>query len=113
MPPLFAKNIVVVDQFTPMYQFTPTPKFIQNRQFHNKLHMYMIKLIIIYDGVNIFSMKKYESLRKLRVGMNRYTGVNWSTTTSAFPVNLTPLSRNNFVLWAEPLYIIFQGGGSP
>ena len=33
----------------------------------------MIKLIIIYDVVNIFSMKKYESLRKLRVGMNRYT----------------------------------------
>ena len=30
---------------------------------------------------------------------------------SAFPVNLTPFSRNNFVLWAEPLYIIFQGGG--
>ena len=29
---------------------------------------------------------------------------------SAFPVNLTPLSRNNFVLWVEPLYIIFQGG---
>ena len=27
-----------------------------------------------------------------------------------FPVNLTPLSRNNFVLWVEPLYIIFQGG---
>ena len=29
----------------------------------------------------------------------------------AFPVNLTPLSRNNFVLWVEPLYIIFQKGG--
>ena len=28
----------------------------------------------------------------------------------AFPVNLTPLSRNNFVLWVEPLYIIFQRG---
>ena len=41
----------------------------------------MINLIIIYDVVNIFSMKNYESLRKLRVGVNRYTGVNWSTTT--------------------------------
>ena len=30
---------------------------------------------------------------------------------NAFPVNLTPLSRNNFVLWVEPLYIIYQGGG--
>ena len=30
---------------------------------------------------------------------------------SAFPVNLTPLSRNNFVLWVESLYIIFQGWG--
>ena len=29
---------------------------------------------------------------------------------SAFPVNLTPLSRNNFVLWVDALYIIFQGG---
>ena len=44
--------------------------------------MYMINLIIIYDVVNIFSMKNYESLRKLRVGVNRYTGVNWSTTTT-------------------------------
>ena len=24
----------------------------------------------------------------------------------------TPLSRNNFVLWVKPLYIIFQGWGS-
>ena len=31
----------------------------------------------------------------------------------AFPVNLTPLSRNNFVLWVEPLYIIFQGSPPP
>ena len=44
---------------------------------------YMINLIIIYDAVNIFSMKNYESLRKLTVGVNRYTGVNWSTTTTA------------------------------
>ena len=74
----FTALLVVVDQFT------PTLKFIQNHQLHNKLHMYMIKLIIIYDVVNIFSMKKYESLRKLRVGVNRYTGVNWSTTTTSY-----------------------------
>ena len=71
---------MVVDQFTPVYPFVPTPKFLQNNQLHNKLRMYMINLIIIYDVVNIFSVKNYESLRKLRVGMNRYTGVNWSTT---------------------------------
>ena len=41
----------------------------------------MIKLIIIYDVVNIFSMKKYKSLRQLSVGVNKYTGVNWSTKT--------------------------------
>ena len=44
--------------------------------------MYMVNLIIIYDVVNIFSMKNYKSLRKLRVGVNRYTGLNWSTTTT-------------------------------
>ena len=51
-------------------------------QLHNKLPMYMINLIIIYVVVNIFSMKNNKSLRKLRVGVNRYMGVNWSTTTS-------------------------------
>ena len=44
--------------------------------------MYMINLIIIYDVVKIFSMENCESLGKLRVGVNRYTGVNWSTTTT-------------------------------
>ena len=48
----------------------------------------MINLIIIYDVVNIFSMKNYESLRKSRVGVNRYTGVNWSTTTRNFIIAL-------------------------
>ena len=47
----------------------------------NKLPMCMINFIIIYDMVNLFSIKMYKSSRKLRVGMNRYTGVNWSTTT--------------------------------
>ena len=42
----------------------------------------MINLMIIYDVVNIFSMKNYEYLRKLRVGVNGYAGVNWSTTTT-------------------------------
>ena len=42
----------------------------------------MINLMIIYDVINIFSMKKYKYLRKLRVGVNSYMGVNWSTTTS-------------------------------
>ena len=44
--------------------------------------MYMINFIIIYDDVNLFSTKKHKSLRKLRVGMNRYMGMNWSTTTT-------------------------------
>ena len=37
--------------------------------------------MIIYDVVNIFSMKNNKSSRKLRVGVNWYPGVNWSTTT--------------------------------
>ena len=41
----------------------------------------MINLMIIYNVVNIFSMKNYKSSRKLRVGVNWYPGVNWSTTT--------------------------------
>ena len=43
--------------------------------------MYMINFIIMYDVVNLFSIVMYKSSRKLRVGVNRYTGVNWSTTT--------------------------------
>ena len=51
--------------------------------------------MIIYDVVNIFSMKNYKSSRKLRVGLNWYPGVNWSTTTStAQPVKfVTPCSE--------------------
>ena len=41
----------------------------------------MINLMIIYDVVNIFSMKNYKSSRKLGMGLNWYPGVNWSTTT--------------------------------
>ena len=50
----------------------PTPKFIQNQHniiiLHNKLPMYMINLIIIYDVANIFSMKKYKSFEKIEGG---------------------------------------------
>ena len=42
----------------------------------------MINLMIIYNVVNIFSMKNHKSSRKLRVGVNWYPGVNWSTTTT-------------------------------
>ena len=41
----------------------------------------MINLMIIYDVLNIFSMRTCKSSRKLRVGLNWYPGVNWSTTT--------------------------------
>ena len=44
----------------------------------------MINLMIIYNVVNIFSMKNYQSSSKLRVGVNWYSGVNWSTTTIFF-----------------------------
>ena len=44
----------------------------------------MINLMIIYNVVNIFSMKNHKSSRKLRVGVNWYPGVNWSTTTSIY-----------------------------
>ena len=47
--------------------------------------MYMINLMIIYNVVNIFSMKNHKSSRKLiGVGVNWYPGVNWSTTTNYF-----------------------------
>ena len=49
--------------------------------------MYVINFIIIYDMVNLFSIKMYKSSRKLRVGVNRYTGVNWSTTTTLSNTN--------------------------
>ena len=42
----------------------------------------MINLMIIYNVVNIFSMKNHKSSRKLRVGVNWYPGMNWSTTTN-------------------------------
>ena len=48
----------------------------------------MIKLTIIYDVVN---MKKiFKSLRKLGVGVNRYTGVNWSNTTTCLVLCFLP-----------------------
>ena len=50
--------------------------------------MYLINLMIIYDVVNIFSMKTYKSSRKLRVGLNWYPGVNWSTTTTVYQKQL-------------------------
>ena len=51
--------------------------------------MYMIDLIIIDVVVNIFSVKNHKSLRKLRVGVNRYMGMNWSTTTRLFVYGIT------------------------
>ena len=50
--------------------------FPKQSQLHNKLLMCMINLIIIYVLVNSFSMKNHKSLRKLRMGVNCYTGVN-------------------------------------
>ena len=47
------------------------PKISQKQsQLHIKLPRYMIKLIVIYVAVKIFSMKNNKSLRKLRVGVN-------------------------------------------
>ena len=54
----------------------------------------MIHVMIIYDVVNIFSMKNYKSSRKLRVGLNWYLGVNWSTTTIVSLTNFG-LAENN------------------
>ena len=39
-------------------------------------------LIIIYETVKLFSIKKNKSFRKLRLGVNRYMGVYLSTSTS-------------------------------
>ena len=55
----------------------------------------MINLMIIYDVVKIFSVKNYYFSRKLRVGVNWYPGVNWSTTTRynlATDISLPPSS---------------------
>ena len=49
--------------------------------WNNKLPMCTIDFIMIYEVVNILSVKKYKSLRKLRVGANRYMGMNWSAAT--------------------------------
>ena len=74
-----------------MYLFTATPKLIKNNQLYNKLPMYVINFVIIYGMVNIFSIKKYQSLRKLRVGQNWYMGVNWSTTTNELILTVMPV----------------------
>ena len=69
----------------------------------------MINLIIIYDVVNIFSMKNYESLRKLRVGVNRYTGVNWSTTTNFFDViACSPKALQLILLLSALFFDVFE-----
>ena len=51
----------------------------------------MINFISICEVVNIFSFKKAASLRKLRMGANRYMGVNWSTTTNKTHYQLTTI----------------------
>ena len=48
----------------------------------------MIHLTIIYDVLNLFSMKNNKSSRKLRVGLNWYPGVNWSTTAYMYTLPL-------------------------
>ena len=63
----------------------------------------MINFMIIYNVVNIFSMKNYKSSRKLRVGVNWYPGVNWSTTTSLFMALNLYLKDAGYVNWAKVL----------
>ena len=58
--------------------------------------------MMIYYMVNIFSMKNNKSSRKLRVGVNWYPGVNWSTTTTCavylyfMPIKLACIYFNQF-----------------
>ena len=61
--------------------------------------------MIIYDVVNIFSMKNYKSSRKLRVGLNWYPGVNWSTTTKLFAQLMDILSTIYFTCKILSLFI--------
>ena len=63
--------------------------------------MYVINFIIIYDVVNLFSIKKYKSLRKLRVGVNR------STTTTAWCHIMAHASN-----WHKTEVKIFNNNGS-
>ena len=65
----------------------------------------MIHVMIIYDVVNIFSLKNYKSSRKLRVGLNWYPGVNWSTTTTS---NFTlALGKSDSLILQCPVSINF------
>ena len=52
--------------------------------------------MIIYNVVNIFSMKNYKYSRKLRVGVNWYPGVNWSTTTTQPHFDNAPITKSVF-----------------
>ena len=63
----------------------------------------MINLMIIFDVVNIFSMKNYKFSRKLGVGLNWYPGVNWSTTRCLR--NSTCLSHI-LCIWALCCFVI-------
>ena len=88
---------LIVDQIMPIYLFMFTPKLIKdshsftiNYQCIGSVlyYLYLYKHIfyhtqfyIVYIYINIFSITTYKSLRKMKVGANRYTGLNWSTTT--------------------------------
>ena len=83
-------NILIYSGGGPIHAHVPIHAhpwiYPKPRRLHTKLPMYMINLITIYDMVNMFCMKKYKSLRKLRVGVNSYMGVNWSTTTKSLDI---------------------------
>ena len=64
--------MIVLDKFRGGRELVPGRELVH--------HHYIINLMVIYDVVNIFSMKNYKSSRKLGVGLNWYPVVNWSTT---------------------------------
>ena len=66
----------------PIHARVPIQIYPKQSLLNNKLQMYIINLMIMYDVVNTMSMKNYKSSRKFRVGLIWYLGVNWSTTTT-------------------------------
>ena len=78
---ILRQAVMVVDQFTPVYLFTPTLNFLENLQFFIEKMLTTSLIIIkltIYIGNLLCNLLCWINLG---VGVNRYTGVNWSTTT--------------------------------
>ena len=101
-------------------------KILLGFYYIDKKNYYILNYLIIYGKYYIFQCRSNhkslfsfyvvilliikDRLTKGVVGHAQWEKIIFGKKYSAFPVILTPLSRQNFVLWVEPLYIFFQGG---